>query len=143
MNDVRFFIEDLDFSLNNKEHLIKWIKSVIKAEGFSLNDLNYIFCSDAYLLKINQSYLNHDTYTDIITFDNSSEETSIESDIYISLDRITENAKDYGVSFEHELQRVMIHGVLHLMGWVDKTHEDKQEMRQKEDACISLLNTNN
>ncbi|MEM7298228.1 MAG: rRNA maturation RNase YbeY, partial [Bacteroidota bacterium] len=94
---------------------------------------------DDYLLKINQDYLDHHTYTDIITFDQSTEDHQVESDIFISLDRITENSKNLGVSFERELHRVMIHGVLHLLGYQDKTPEQKSQMREKEDACLSLL----
>jgi len=99
--------------------------------------LNFIFCSDNYLLKINVEHLNHDTYTDIITFDYSKEDR-ISGDIFISIDRVEENAKSHKTSFENELHRVIIHGVLHLLGYGDKEPGQKAEMRQKEDFCLSL-----
>jgi rRNA maturation RNase YbeY len=115
-----------------------WIFETIKAEQKQLGELNYIFCSDEYLLKINKEYLNHDTLTDIITFDNSEEALTIEGDIFISIERVQENAQELKVSFEEELARVMIHGVLHLVGYKDKTLEDSQKMRAKEDHYLSL-----
>lgn len=139
MSGIHYFSEDIEFSLKNQKATSDWIRDVIRAEDHVLSEINYIFCSDSYLLKINQEFLDHDTYTDIITFDNSTEEGQVESDIYISVERVQENATSFKVDFEKELQRVMIHGVLHLLGWVDKTAEDKRKMRQKEDACISLL----
>ena len=139
MFNINIFNEEVDFSLNQKSNVLSWIVDVVKQEGCSIKELNYIFCSDDYLININQQFLNHDTFTDIITFDNSNEKHLIESDIYISVERVAENAQLYNVNFEDELHRVMVHGVLHLMGWSDKTDEDKQAMRQKEDACLSLL----
>lgn len=136
--NIEFFYEETDFVLNQPEDIQPWILKIIKLEGFQLESLNYIFCSDEYLHKMNQEYLNHDTYTDIITFDNSESEKTIDSDIFISVDRVTENSKSQSTIFEEELCRVMIHGVLHLMGWNDKTESLKIEMRKKEDACLSL-----
>lgn len=136
--NIDFFNEETDFDLNQKSNIQFWISEVISEEGYKLIQLNYIFCSDEYLYNMNQEYLNHDTYTDIITFDNSEEEKTIESDIFISIDRVKENAQMQHTDFENELARVLIHGVLHLMGWGDKTEALKKQMRLKEDACLSL-----
>ena len=119
-SSINFFSEDIVFSLKRKTKIKNWIKNVINTEGQHLSELNFIFCSDEYLLTINKAYLNHDTYTDIITFDNSNEEGMLAGDIFISIDRISENAKTYNVSETDELHRVMIHGVLHLLGYKDK-----------------------
>lgn len=107
------------------------------AEGFKLNELTYIFCSDNYLLNINRQYLDHDTYTDIITFDNSEGNNIVTSDIFISIERIRENAVNFNVPEITELHRVIIHGVLHLLGYKDKTPADKQKMTEKEDYYLS------
>ena len=136
---INFFSEDIDFSLSNPHIHTECISSIISSHKYSLEEINYIFCSDEYLLKINREHLNHDYYTDIITFDNSEDTHVIESDIFISIDRVKENAKNQKASFDHELNRVMIHGVLHLLGFGDKTEEEKKVMREKEDACLSLL----
>lgn len=140
MENIHFFEEDISFHLEEPNKIINWIQQIINQHQQSLEEINYIFCSDSYLLNINQEYLNHDTYTDIVTFNNSEESNKIESDIFISIDRIKENANSYNKSFEHELYRVMIHGVLHLLGFDDKTEEEKLVMREKEEACLSLLN---
>ena len=110
MSTINFFLEDVTFSLKNKIKLRSWIKSTITSEGKKLNELNFIFCNDAYLLNINRQYLNHDTYTDIITFDNSEKEGVITGDIFISYDRIVENSHKFNVSETDELHRVIIHG---------------------------------
>jgi len=136
--NIEFFYEETDFILNQKESIQPWINKIILEESYELESLNYIFCSDEYLHKINLEYLNHDTFTDIITFDNSETEKVIESDIYISVDRVKENSLQLNTAFEEELARVLIHGVLHLMGWQDKTDDLKEQMRKKEDACLSL-----
>ena len=136
---INFFNEDIDFSISNPQACSDWISSIITSHQFSLEEINYIFCSDDYLLQINIDYLNHDYYTDIITFDNSEEPKVIESDIFISIERVKENAQEQSTLFEEELNRVMIHGVLHLLGYGDKTKEEKTVMREKEDACLSLL----
>lgn len=140
MENIHFFEEDISFQLEEPNKIINWVQQIINQHQQSLEEINYIFCSDSYLLNINQEYLNHDTFTDIVTFNNSEEANKIESDIFISIDRIKENANSYNKSFEHELYRVMIHGVLHLLGFDDKTEEEKSVMREKEEACLSLLN---
>ena len=137
MASIHFFTEEIDFQLKYQNKKKRWIKSVIHAEGFTLESLNYIFCSDEFLLTKNIQYLNHNTYTDIITFDTSDSE-AIEGDIFISIDRIQDNSTKLGVSFTDELDRVMIHGVLHLMGYGDKGNEQKKLMREKEDSYLSL-----
>ena len=135
---LQFFYEDTSFELENTPVIEVWIKQIINNYGFDLVDLNYIFCSDNYLLVINREHLNHDYYTDIITFDHSEENKKVESDIFISVDRVKENADSLSISFHQELSRVMAHGLLHLFGYSDKTSEEKIIMREKEDACISL-----
>lgn len=119
-----------------------WLFSLIAQYDYDLELLNYIFCTDEYLLNINREYLEHDYYTDIITFDNSEEEGTIESDIFISIDRVNENASGMNVPFDKELLRVLCHGLLHLVGFKDKTEEEAQIMRSKEDECISLYLSN-
>ena len=134
---VRFFQEDTDFAPGQKNPLKKWISSVIRREGAATGEINYVFCSDNYLLDINKKYLDHDYYTDIITFD-QSEDNLIAGDIYISVDRVRENAANSTIPFKEELKRVMIHGILHLLGYDDKSEEEKKQMRKKEEACLSL-----
>lgn len=143
MHNIHYFSEDIEFSLKDQPTISQWITDIITSNESQVEEVNYIFCSDEYLLGINKQYLNHDTYTDIITFDNSSEESSVESDIYISVDRVRENATEFNISFNKELHRVMIHGILHLLGWEDKSIDDKKRMREKEDACLSLLSISN
>ena len=116
---LKFFSEEIDFKLTLPQKTSKWIKTISESEGYDLISLNYIFCSDEYLLEINKQYLDHDYYTDIITFDNSEDEGKIEGDIYISVDRVKENADTFGTDFETEMRRVLIHGLLHLMGYTD------------------------
>jgi rRNA maturation RNase YbeY len=137
MPKVNFFEEDIPFKLKNKTQVRQWINDTIIAEGYKLKELTYIFCSDAYLLEINQQYLDHDTYTDIITFDNSEEEGKITGDIFISIERIRENAQKFKVGETDELHRVIIHGALHLLGYKDKTPSSKEKMTQKEDEYLS------
>jgi probable rRNA maturation factor len=134
---IQFFTEDVQFKLNTPRKVSSWIKATIESEGKTLNAINFIFCSDEYLAQINIEYLNHDTYTDIITFDNSEEENHIEGDIFISIDRIRENASTFNKSETDELHRVIIHGVLHLIGYLDKKPSDKKLMTQKEDEYLS------
>lgn len=136
MPAITFHEEDISYKLKNKTAVRKWITNTIVAEGYKLSELTYIFCTDEYLLKINQEYLNHDTYTDIITFDNSEEEGVIVGDIFISIERIKENATKFGVTTEQELHRVIIHGTLHLLGYPDKTAAAKKKMTQKEDFYL-------
>ncbi|MEP0985868.1 rRNA maturation RNase YbeY [Ekhidna sp.] len=136
---IEYFTEDIDFCLQDQPKTTSWISSIIQSNNQMLGELSYIFCSDDYLLQINKDHLSHDYYTDIITFDNSEEEGIIESDIFISVDRVKENAQTQNASFELELHRVMIHGILHLLGFSDKTPAEQKLMREKEDACLSLL----
>ena len=138
MAGINFFNEDINFILKNKIKLKTWIKETIKAEGYKLNELNFIFCSDNYLLEINRQYLNHDTFTDIITFDNSDVNKLIVGDIFISYERICYNASKFAVSEQDELHRVIIHGTLHLLGYKDKSKIDKAVMTQKEDHYLQL-----
>lgn len=135
-----FFTEDIDFVLTHSERTRDWLTRICQ-ERFEhqLVQLNYIFCSDAYLLSINQEYLDHDTYTDIITFDQSDEPENIEGDIFISVERVAENAERFGVPFEQELRRVLVHGLLHLLGLGDKTEAEKQAMRRAEDEALALF----
>jgi probable rRNA maturation factor len=135
---IQFFNEDVDFKLKNSRKTIGWINSSVKAEGKLPGELNFIFCSDNYLLKMNIDYLNHNTFTDIITFDTSDGDTSISGDIFISIDRVRENAVKFKKELDDELHRVLIHGVLHLIGYSDKSANKKSIMRGKEDAYLSL-----
>ena len=137
---IEFHVEDVQFDLSNLTVYTDWIEQIIQREEHQLVQLNYIFCSDQYLHSINVEYLDHDTYTDIITFP-YTERPYIEGDIFISIDRVKENAEHLNVSFEQELQRVIIHGVLHLCGYPDKTPEQAKQMREKENESIQLLAT--
>ena len=135
---INFHTEEIDFKVLNPIKTKRWLKSVIESEGFELLEINYIFCNDKYLHKINVEYLEHDTLTDIITFDNSEEDQLIEGDIFVSIERIIDNTKDFNTTFEQEFKRVIVHGVLHLCGYFDKTDEDEKQMRDKEDYYIRL-----
>ncbi len=134
---IEFNFEN-DFDLNPQEKYAIWLEKAIANKGFELSELNYIFFDDHQLLELNQNYLNHDTYTDIITFD-YSEGKVLSGDIYISTERVKENATTYGETFERELRRVMSHGVLHLMGYGDKTAREQKEMREEEERFIKLF----
>ncbi len=133
---IYFFSEETNFKPKTLTGLRLWIVKTIESENYQLKELNFIFCSDKYLLKINQEYLNHDTYTDIITFDNSEVSMEISGDIYISIDRVKENSKTFKTNFIDELHRVIIHGILHLLGYTDKSKKDKELMTQKEDSYL-------
>jgi probable rRNA maturation factor len=133
---IVFFNEDINFKFQGKNKFKSWLKKVAEKEEFNIHNLNYIFCSDEYLHKINLEYLEHDTYTDIITFDNSEDETIIEGDIFISIERVRENSYTLNTVFEDELKRVIVHGLLHLCGYDDHTPEDKAEMRYLESNYI-------
>lgn len=137
MPAIRFFEEDISYKLKNKLAVRQWIAQTVQAEGYQLKELSYIFCSDSYLLQINRQYLNHDTYTDIITFDNSTLVNVVVGDIFISIDRIRENAAKFNTRLADELHRVIIHGVLHLLGYTDKTSADKKKMTIKEDFYLN------
>jgi len=128
---VCFFFQGIKVSLTNRNQLKKFIQSIFKKEGRELQSVNYIFCTDKAVLEINRQFLAHDFYTDIITFD-LSESEAIQAEIYISVDRVKENAAKLGVSFKSELHRVIFHGVLHLCGYKDKKEGEIEEMRNKE-----------
>lgn len=135
---INFFSEDVAFKLKHPRKTTNWIKESILKEKRILQGLNYIFCSDEYLLQMNLEYLNHKTLTDIITFDNSEIPKHIAGDIFISIDRVKENADKFGRPFDEELHRVIIHGALHLVGYTDKDNRNKALMRKKEDTYLSL-----
>lgn len=134
---VCFFYEETKYRLTSPDKYLHWLFAIVKEFNVSIEAINYIFCSDDYLHSINLKYLNHDTLTDIITFQHGSSD-NLSADIYISIDRVKENATTFVVSFDDELARVMAHGLLHLIGYNDKTEEESREMRKKEDACLSL-----
>lgn len=137
---INFFTEEIDFSLENEERIRTWIKGRSEFYVIDIQLINYVFCSDDYLLNINKEHLDHDYYTDIITFDmRDAKGQPIEADIFVSIDRIKDNAKKEGVTFLSELHRVLIHGLLHLVGYGDKTDEEVVEMRTQEEKCLSLL----
>jgi probable rRNA maturation factor len=139
---VHFFSEDVPFELPEKLRRKRWLKELAASSGFRIKELNYIFCSDEYLYQMNVYYLNHDTYTDIITFDNSEKTKELEGDIFISIDRVNENAKTLKVEGDVELTRVLAHGLLHLMGYKDKSKEEAYLMRSKEEEAIELYRIN-
>jgi probable rRNA maturation factor len=136
---IHFFSEEIKFDLPNKLKRKNWLKNIAKTEHYHIGELNYIFCSDEYLHQVNVDYLNHDTYTDIITFDNSDQKNLIEGDIFISIDRVKENAKNLNQIESNELSRVISHGLFHLMGYKDKTKEQAALMREKEESAIQLF----
>ena len=147
---ICFFTETVDFSLRNRANIRKWLTIVGKKENHKIDSLNYIFCSDKFLLKLNQQFLKHDTYTDVITFDhaeikrqkskdkNQKRSNSISGEIFISIDRVKDNAKTLGFPFKNELHRVMVHGLLHLIGYSDKTAAKQKLMRAKEDVYLKV-----
>ena len=137
-SQINFFSEGIQFELQDESKIADWIKAVIEENEKQLTTLNFILTSDEEVHRINKQYLQHDTYTDIITFP-MSEEDVIEGDIFVSIDRIKDNAKKLNVTFENELHRVLIHGVLHLIGYDDKTPELKKKMRKAEDDCLKNL----
>lgn len=132
------FNYEIDFKIQDEETKRKWISEIISEEDYREGEINYIFCSDNYLHKINIDFLNHDTLTDIISFDYSVGK-ELYGDIYISIERVEDNAKDFKVSFNEELARVMAHGVLHYCGYKDKTEEDQSVMTSKEDYYLEKL----
>lgn len=134
---ITFSSSDLKFTPKNKKGVSTWITQVIIHHKLRPGDIHFTFCSDQKLLEINLEFLKHNTYTDIITFD-YSEEDKIAGEIFISIDRIKENAEKFTTSFYHELHRVMIHGILHLCGYTDKTPKDKKKMTSAEDECLAL-----
>lgn len=133
---ILFYHEDVKVLKLERRKIKEWIKSVIISENKKPGAINYIFCSDEYLLNVNREYLDHDYFTDIITFD-YVENNLISGDIFISVDRVRENASQYGVDFNDELKRILVHGVLHLLGYPDKKPEEKKIMTEKEDFYLS------
>ena len=138
---ILFHAEDVAFELENTEGVVRWIETVVAAEKKEVGEVSYIFCDDNYLHQLNVEYLNHDTLTDIITFPYA--DNPIEGDIFISLDRVRDNAADFKVTFDNELHRVIIHGILHLCGYGDKTDIEAAAMRQKENDCLALFEKSN
>lgn len=132
------FNYECDFSLENEDVYATWISDVIHSENKNIGEISYIFCDDEYLLEINKQYLNHDYYTDIISFDYTVSDV-ISGDIFVSIDRVKENALDFGASFDNELKRVIIHGVLHFCGFKDKSNEEEEIMRRKEEEKINMF----
>jgi probable rRNA maturation factor len=137
---ISFFSEDVDFILDTPAVYIRWVDKLTTSFKKVSGEITYIFCSDSYLLKMNQDHLNHDTLTDIITFD-YADNGIISGDIFISIDRVKENATDFNVDFNQELARVMAHGVLHIIGFKDKSKEDQEVMTQEEDKALVLYNS--
>lgn len=136
MRNIEYNLIDIELNINKKNYT-NWITKCIELTNKEVGEISYIFCNDDYLLNINKEYLNHDYYTDIITFDYCKENT-ISGDLFISIERIKENASTHKTSFKNELDRVIIHGIIHLLGQKDKTPEEAKEMRTKEDYYLSL-----
>lgn len=147
---IHYFSENISFKLNNKRVLSHWIKNIILSHGYSLKILNFIFVNDDYILDINQRFLGHNFYTDVITFDTShysnfshTSDSSVSADIFISIDTVLSNSKLFQVSFDNELYRVMIHGVLHLIGFDDLSAADSLKMKEQENIALLLLSNEN
>ena len=137
---IRFSVQSGEFKLEEAPKVRQWVAEVVKRRGKSVGNINYLFCDDEYLLEVNRRYLNHDTYTDIITFDYVAGGL-VSGDIMISTERVGENAVKFGVSFGQELHRVIIHGVLHLLGQGDKSEDEAREMRRQEEEALGVWNT--
>ncbi|GAB3564969.1 rRNA maturation RNase YbeY [Spirosoma luteolum] len=140
---IRFFNEDVDYKLPGKQATRLWLTQQTGQEGYRVGELNYIFCSDEYVLQVNRDYLQHDYYTDIITFDQREAEDKLEGDIFISVERVADNAAQLGVSAQQEMRRVLAHGLLHLCGYGDKTDEEAAAMRRKEEEWMAQFPTTN
>lgn len=143
---ITYNTEDISFNLPQKRLVSKWLKTIAANNSLDIGDLNYIFCSDYYLLQINQQYLGHNYYTDIITFDYNDDYRKIGNnklygDVYISIDTIRHNAEEYGEGFDMELHRVIAHGLLHLIGFDDVTDELQAEMHKQEDKSLDILDS--
>ena len=137
---ISFHSEDVKFKPADQANLKKWLLTVAKKHKRKVGEMNYVFCSDEYLYELNKAYINHKTYTDIITFEYSTDK-EILSDIFISIDRVKDNAKTYGVPFKEELHRVMVHGLLHLLGYKDKKPADIKKIRAAEEKFLKSLKT--
>lgn len=138
---ISFYNEDLPLPKLKRRIVGNWLKEVILKEGKRVGDVSFIFCTDEYLLDVNKKFLDHDYYTDVITFD-YVEGNIISGDIFISLDRVSENATGLSISFNDELNRIMVHGILHLLGYKDKSDNEKILMTEREDFFLKLLNAN-
>jgi rRNA maturation RNase YbeY len=136
---IHFHEVNTSASLSHPHKIKTWVIDIIRQHGYRLTELNFIFCNDDYLYRINQQYLNHHYYTDVITFDNADRGGTIEGDIFISISQVAENAQQYNTAYLQELHRVMIHGVLHLLGYRDHTEPLQQTMRKKETECLKVL----
>ncbi len=134
---INFFNIDLWLNLSRRKNLKSFLNALFKAEGYKIGNISYIFCSDKYLIKLNKKFLNHNTLTDIITFALSEPGNEVEAEIYISIERVKYNAKQFGVSYNNELHRVVFHGALHLCGYDDKTNDQKILMRSLEDKYLT------
>ena len=134
---IRFAVQNIDFELPEPQKVRQWVAKVVQRRGKHVGNLSYLFCDDEHILEVNRQFLDHDTYTDIITFDYVAADL-ISGDILISVDRVGENARTYGVPFEQELHRVVIHGVLHLLGQGDKSPDEAAEMRRQEAEALVL-----
>lgn len=137
---ISFSNQNIDFSLPDQNRVKEWISTLIKRHGMSVGNIGYLFCDDSFLLEANNKYLNHDTLTDIITFDYVNGNL-VSGDIMISVERVSDNSVTFGVPFTDELHRVIIHGVLHLLGQGDKTDDEARIMRQREDEALALWKT--
>ncbi len=137
---IRFFNEDVDYKLPQIQATRQWLKQQAEREGYAVGDLNYIFASDEYVLQVNRDYLQHDYYTDVITFDQREETGKIEGDIFVSVDRVADNASQLGIPAGQEMRRVLAHGLLHLCGYGDKTEGEIKLMRAKEEEWLSTAN---
>ena len=137
-NNIFFHTVDISFAMESENEISNWLIMLVEGQGKKVGELNYIFCSDDYLLKMNQEHLNHDYFTDIITFD-YCEKDLISGDLFISIDRTKENAKTFGKTQSNELNRVIAHGLLHLLGFKDKTPGEIAEMRTMEDGALNML----
>ncbi|MCD7963970.1 MAG: rRNA maturation RNase YbeY [Rikenellaceae bacterium] len=135
---INYFTEDCVFSFRNRRKINKWIKDTVSRENMVTGDISIIFSSDDYLLEVNKKFLNHDYYTDIITFDYCENKTLC-GDLFISIDTVRSNSEKFNVSFDNELKRVIIHGILHLCGYGDKTEKEETLMREKENFYLSIL----
>lgn len=138
---ITFHTKGIDFTLTNQKSIIVWLNDIIAEHKFVTDEISFIFSSDDYLLKVNKQYLNHDYYTDVITF-NYNKKKLISGDIFISIDRVKENATKYNETFDNELLRVIVHGVLHLLGYDDKTELEKKDMRKLESYYLKIFNIN-
>jgi probable rRNA maturation factor len=139
MGIISYFNEGVSFRLEGRRLLKKWISEELGRGGRMPGEISFIFCSDEFLRGMNKSFLNHDYYTDIITFDLSEDEINVNCDVYISLDRVRENARRYGQGIQQEVRRVMIHGILHILGQEDKSDDQKEAMRKLEDQALNRL----